>query len=116
MTAIEIKQYGSSSIDVRTWTPESQEDVYFDLMLMVGESGSEASNNFHLLIASPEGLRRHGEGEVLSERGTLVFSEFSPELLEETLERIVEECQGYSWDDSVRSLNRYFHWEFEDFR
>ena len=116
MTDIEIKNLESSEVEVESWVPDVHEDVFFRIHLDTGEVGSEASNSFHAMVATPEGLRKHGAGEILSERATLVFSEYSPELLRETLMRIIKECRGYSWAESVRNLNRYFHWEYEDFR
>ncbi len=116
MINLEIKHLESSDVDAGSWQPGSRDEVFFHIHMEIGEVESDAVNVFRATVVTPEGLRRHGTGDVFSERATLVFREYSPELLAATLERIVEACRGYSWDDSVRSLNQYFRWEYEDFR
>ena len=110
---IEIKAYDSTDVDVSWWTPDHYEDVYFPVELTIGAEGSEAGDLFRVLVATPEGLRKHGRGQVLAERATLILDDVSPKLLREALESIVRRCDTGSWTESVLRLQRYFSWEFE---
>lgn len=113
---LEIKSYDSTDVEVSWWTPELHEDVYFPVTVRVGEVGSEAGDNFEVMITTPEALRKHAPGDVLSTRATLVLADYSPQLLRSTLERIVRRCSAHTWSESVLKLQRYFRWEYEDYR
>jgi hypothetical protein len=112
---LRVKSIVSSDVDVDEWTPGSLEDVYFPLELEIGLAGAESASLFQLLVATPEGLRRYARTEIISERGLLVLSEFSWQIVHETLDRIIVGCAGNSWQETTVRLQRYFTWEYEDY-
>ena len=60
---LEIKDIASSNLDaLPSWRPDSREQVFLGLDLEIGLRGERASNMFHVRVATPEALRRHGGG------------------------------------------------------
>jgi hypothetical protein len=97
--------------------PASRHEVYFTLFIEVGESGRPGSNFFQVTVATPEGLRRHGDeqGEV-PERNLLVCLDYDWAQIEARIARIVAACARETWRESVACLQRYFEWEFQDWK
>jgi hypothetical protein len=110
-----IRSITSPDVEFDVWTPSSLEDVHFPVEMEIGETGVEGADLFGVMVATPEGLRRYAKNDVISERGLLVLSEFSWEIVRKSLDRILEECADESWNESVLRLQRYFHWEYEDY-
>jgi hypothetical protein len=110
-----IRSITSPNVEFDVWSPNSLEDAYFPVEVEIGEVGVEGADLFGLMVATPEGLRRYAKKEVISERGLLVLSEFSWEIVHKALDRILRECAGDTWNESVLRLQRYFRWEYEDY-
>jgi hypothetical protein len=113
---LEIKDIASSNIDaLPSWRPDSREQVFLGLDLEIGSRGERASNMFHVRVATPEALRRHGSGFCMVKHRTLVISDFDWKQLSALLDDIVRDCARGSWEESCAVLQRYFNWEYEDY-
>lgn len=110
-----IRSIDSPNVEFDVWKPSSLEEVHFPVQMEIGEVGVEGADIFSLMVATPEGLRRYAKKDVISERALLVLSEFSWEIVHQALDRILEKCAADSWNESVLRLQRYFHWEYEDY-
>lgn len=115
---LELKKFTSADVEnLRTWQPASIDQVCFELSLDIGERGKKGGHLFYLTVASPEGLRafatKHPERE-LPDRGILVFSAYSFEVLMKRVRSIIDRCARDNWDHSIACLQRYFAWEYED--
>ncbi len=98
--------------------PNDPSDVRFPLELEIGVRGDERRDIFQVYIATPAGLLRTPpvDQKVIRNRATIVLSEFSWPLLRRTLEKILNDCRDETWDRSLLKLQRYFEWEYEDFK
>ncbi|MFG0229201.1 Imm8 family immunity protein [Achromobacter sp. 413638] len=113
---LEIKDIASSNLDaLPSWRPDSREQVFLGLDLEIGLRGERASNMFHVRVATPEALRRHGGGFCMVKHRTLVISDFDWKQLTALLDDIVRDCARGSWEESCAVLQRYFNWEYEDY-
>jgi hypothetical protein len=112
---LEIKTWSSPDIDLHDWAPRDRLDVKFLLELEIGTVGENQRDIFQVVVATPEGLRKHSRSEVICERATLVLSNYSWSLLQRTCTNIVRRCEASSWEEAVLRLQRYFEWEYEDF-
>lgn len=116
MRKLEIRQLTSPDVQPYAWMPESREDVYFLVELRIGAVGDEASSDFQVIVATPEGLRKQAGTEVISDRGCIVLSDFVTwSALRRHLQAIVDNCAVSDPAESVDRLQRYFYWEYEDF-
>ncbi len=117
MKHLEIRSFTSPDVRPYAWFPDSREDVYFLIELEIGTEGSVGQDIFQIQVATPEGLRKHGRGEILSERCCLILSDFSSwSALKEQLQRIVDKCTAENSMESTARLQRYLQWEYEDYR
>jgi hypothetical protein len=112
---LEVKRLSSPDVEVDRWEPKAKDDVYFVLELEIGIVGDRRADLFHVIVATPEGLRRFATTEVISERSTLVLADFSWPLTHKTIKNIVQRCESPGWAESLVKLQRYFHWEYEDY-
>lgn len=113
---LEIKDIASSNIDaLPSWRPDNREQVFLGLDPEIGLRGERASNMFHVRVATPEALRRHGGGLCVVKHRTLVISDFDWKQLSALLDDIVRDCARGSWEESCAVLQRYFNWEYEDY-
>jgi hypothetical protein len=114
---IEIKSLSSPDVEVDVWQPEPSDGVCFLLEAEIGERGDDRRDLFQIIVATPEGLRTltPTEPPVLTDRATLVLTEFSWPALHRVLARIVRECAADDWSATVLRLQRYFRWEYEDY-
>jgi Immunity protein 8 len=118
MMVLEIRSMTSPDVRPYAWSPEARNDVYFVIELEIGRRGDPRADLFQVLVATPEGLRARGTGDdVIVDRNALVLSEFvSWPRLRDCLQRIVDSCAREEWRESVARLQRYFQWEYEDYK
>ncbi|MEM8609623.1 MAG: Imm8 family immunity protein [Myxococcota bacterium] len=109
-----LKRLSSSDVEIFWWEPETLADVYFQLALEIGEPDTVGQHLFYVTVATPEGLRAHARGAVMSDRAVLVLSEFSLSTLRKHIATILERCEGWNWGECSTKLQRYFAWEYED--
>ncbi len=117
-----IVSISSPDVHLDAWTPQAREDAFVLVELELSCTGGQgAADLFQIVVATPEGLRKHQEthadalGEVLSERAMLVVSDYSWPRVRRTLKDIVKRCEGADWTESVARLQRYFEWEYENY-
>lgn len=115
---LEIRGMDSADVTPYAWSPDSRDDVFFALSLEIGSAGVPGTNIFQVLVVTPEGLRGHaGDKSIVSDRACIVLSDFlSWKDLRTQLQTIVDKCAEGNWADSVARLQRYFLWEYEDYR
>ena len=111
---LEVKSFGSSDVELETWSPEHPAEVFFVLEVEIGEAGDERSDLFYVTVATPEGLRLNHEVPV-TKAGPLVVPEFSLSDLRQRVEEIVADCAAGTWTESVERLQKHFDYEFADY-
>ncbi len=113
---IEIKSAFCAEVEVNEWQPDGQEQVNLMLQVEIGSRGREARDVFTLWVTTPEALMTLAGRGLLVERATLVLSPFSWKALWEAIDAILERCdKGDGWARISQRLERYFHYEFEDY-
>lgn len=124
---LEISDYSSGDIDeVWNWQP-SDNNIYFQLSIEIGEKGEAGGNFFELIVTTPQGMEKRHVGELkeeyekslkgyegLAKNGLLVLDEYSWENLENRLNEIVKSCERDTWQDSINELRKQFFWEYEN--
>jgi hypothetical protein len=117
MSIIEIKSLSSPDVDVDLWQPESVQDVCFLLEIEIGEACDERRDLFHVIVATPEGLRmwKCDEESIITDRATIIIAYFTWKNVHNAIENIVRQCTASDWSQSVLRLQRYFRWEYEDY-
>ena len=113
---LDLRELQSPDVNLYAWKPASHSEVYVCLDMLIGWDDEEGTNIFNVMLVTPEGLRAHGDEFVLSESRTLVVSEFDLEKVSAAINRILKKCSMLDYEDSCEKLQRYFHWEYEDFR
>lgn len=113
---LKINSISSTEVDLRSWYPESNEDVLICLDLAISFSDNEDGTNlFYVTLATPEALRKNAEGFLLADNKTLVVSEYSYRHIVEELNSILKKCSRKDWEQSCEALQHYFQWEYEDY-
>jgi hypothetical protein len=111
-----LNSLSSSEVDLKSWYPLSNEEVFICLDLEIGFSDdSEGSNYFYTTLATPESLVKHRIKPCLVKNRTIVVSEYSYDILRNIIFEILDACSRDSWDESCSVLQRYFQWEYEDY-
>lgn len=113
---LKIHDLYSPDIDIYSWEPEKPEIVRFLLELEIGEGRDERRDLFQVVIATPEGLRFNATAMVIAERATIVISSYSWVNVKRVIESIVSRCEAPTWEEAVINLQRYFRWEYEDYK
>ena len=118
---LEVKDWYTSDVDDwENWNPKKIDDIYFPLDVYIGEKGSKGADIFSILVATPESLRKydieiHGN-DIVFMRHYLLISKYNWKEIEGSIEKLIQDCQRDTWDESVEKLCRYFHWEYEDYK
>jgi len=118
MIKLEIKDFYSPDIDkVWEWEPKDNQNVNFLLEINIGVVDEDSSDIFQVIIATPKGLNANinGSESLLIDRACLVFSEYSWENVINKVSEILVLCSADNWKESTTKLQRYFHWEYEDY-
>lgn len=107
----------SSEVDLKRWEPDTLEDTYISLTLEIGTSqyNEEGTNLFYVTLATPEALRTHRKGLILSENRTIIVDRYDYDTTRNQLKEIIKKCQRDTWIECCQVLQRYFMWEYEDY-
>jgi hypothetical protein len=116
---LRIKDLHSPDVEhVTRWRPEDPTVAYLLVELTIGDAEAPGGDNFQVVVATPAGLLAHKKPDapILSDRATIVLSEYSWPVVRRHLEAIVERCaeRSWSWSEAVLKLERHFSWEYED--
>ena len=115
---LEVRSISSPDVEFYAWEPLNNSDVFFLVEIAIGEAGVKGSDVFQIVVATPEGLRaRSRVGEfTIRERCTLIVSNYNWAEIKKSLETIVRKCEGENWSTSTLNLQRFFNWEYEDYK
>lgn len=82
-----------------------------------GADGEIGTDMFNFLFCNGDYLKQAAEesGFIVG-RSMIVVDRLSREVIEKALISIAEQIEGTDWTDVATKLNRYGHWEFEDYR
>ena len=112
-----ISNYHSADIlEVWTWEPSSIADVHFGLSISIGPPDEIGADDFQVIVASPEALRKDCRDNAVIGRHYLIVLDYSWEVLERELEKILDVCEADTWERVREKLCRYFLWEYEDYK
>jgi Immunity protein 8 len=82
-----------------------------------GSEGHAGTDSFGFSFCSVDYLEREAkEKGFVFGRSIIVVSVLSRQIIEAALTCIAEQIDGTDWADVANKLNRYGHWEFEDYR
>ena len=112
-----VANYSSPDVEnLWAWQP-ALKDVHALIEFEVG-SPHGGSDIFSTIVATPEALRaRSSERQlVISDRGTLIVSEFSWQGIREHIELTVSKCSAEDWASCTANLQRFFIGEYENYR
>ena len=115
MITLEVKHMVSPDVEIDDSEVEAEDSVCFLLELEIGEVGDPRRDVFQVMVATPEGLRRYATAEIITNRSTIVFANFSWSGLRHEIRRTVNACSAASWPESMMKLQRFFRWEYEDY-
>jgi len=114
----EIKHFYSPDIEgkLSDWKPNRLEEVYFLLQFDVGISGSDVADTYDILISTPEALGARDEEFFIEDRNLLVVKKYDWKKIKSKLCEIVKSCHSNDLIEMQWKLQRYFHWEYEDYK
>ena len=111
-----LKSLRSDDIhDLSQFAPAHPDEFAVPLVLEVGPLGLKGKERFDLLVVTPQWLRtRHGARGAVKGRGKLLVFEWDYERLRAWLAKEIEACNGKSWPEVVRKVERIADWEGND--
>lgn len=115
---MEIKSLECPDIaDPETWQPDSLEQVFFAVALIIGPVDEPGGHIFQITVATPEALRVYLEAhnvQVFPAPHFLIVRDYDWNALRAALNDLVAQCERATWEASVEQLCRYFLWEYAD--
>jgi hypothetical protein len=115
-----------TNAEIPTWQPECAEDVYLGFTLSIGPCDEAGSEYFGITVATPEAIKERQQQPKWKDTSNrkrpvkrphhtklLVVQQYNWQEIKETLERMVRECEGMTWEQTVNFLRKHFDWEYE---
>ena len=101
------------------WEAEDPSDVAILVEVEIGEEGQPEADVFQVMLVTPKGLERMAATKsepVILDRALVVMREVSAPAFEEWLSSTLKKCAADTWVATVLNLQRYFQWEYEDYK
>jgi len=76
MNSLELRSLTSPDVQPYSWSPGSSDDLHFLVEMEIGFHNGPGADMFQAIVATPEGLRKHGSGNPISDRALIVILEF----------------------------------------
>jgi len=114
---LEIKHYWSPDIEnLWAWQPEDNA-VFYLLQMDIGFVGEEATDNYCIVVATPEGIAASFENNnkkvcAASHKKMILQKEYSWEKIVAYIKQLlagIDTCNQYEARDCLRD---YFYWEY----
>lgn len=105
----------STQVDLETWNPKGNEDVFLCLDLEIGMTDApDSTNMFYVTLATEEAIQSRGE-LLPDDSKRLLVHEYDYQSVLDQIHRILQTCNRPTWDESCRALCEYFQWEYQDY-
>ena len=92
------------------WVPSDPFDVDFWMNFTFGYDQT-GGDNFQVHIVSHKNLRGPNP-----EKYAIIIHEYSWQAVLESVNEILQKCQGKDWDEVSKKLSMFMYWEFENYR
>jgi hypothetical protein len=93
------------------------DDCCVEVDAYIGPAGGEGEELFTFAVCTPAAIVRQlaRDERPYWARATLIVKRDSPEAVEAVLNQFVRSLSGANWDELGLKLNRFLHWEFENY-
>lgn len=108
----------SFDVDLRSWKPHSDKDIFISLEIEVGSNdGALGINFFYSTLASKEAISSR-EVEDTSRMIVIDTQEnnYEYQLVENIIIGILDASSRNNWEDSCEELSKHLLWEYEDYQ
>ncbi len=97
--------------------PAASASAALNITVGIGERGTEARDNFQLLVCTPSWLAEQIEKRgAVWPRGMLVVERLDMEYVRRAVQLLADQFRrSRDWVQFTERLNRYLRWEFEDY-
>lgn len=97
--------------------PMSETNFYVSAIIDIGLKGEEGADQFFANIASPEGLLdRWKNDRNIVLRGLILLQKYDLKEAERLVNDVLTSCKRDTWKKTALALNRFFVWDFDDYR
>ena len=106
-------------LDLKRGAPGDPEDFGILVQAMIGPAASEtpSGESFDFLVCTPRWLERNvAPGEYRFGRSLLILARYDYRVLHRAITKLCHRTEGDDWPAVAERLNRFAHWEFEDYR
>jgi hypothetical protein len=110
-----VKGVSSDLVDPRCFLPDGPDLFSLSLVIRLGTHDSPVEDNFDLQVCTPRWLEKTVRWP-RSGRHMLIVRQYDFSSIEHWINDCVSKCEGETWSEVANKLERYFGWEFEDYR
>src|SRR5579871_3738684 len=93
-----------------TWQPDDPQEVFLALELSIGPIGSDASDLFQIVVATPQSLNGRPDRRKCK---LFVVQHYDGVEIRNTFDRWLKECERPDWEATVDCLRCRFDWEYD---
>ena len=118
MIRAQVKAIYAGGVDaLKDHVPHDPANFFLNVTVMVGPYGERGEESFDLYVCTPAWIAEKCERDgFVNGRHLLIVRDYDPDLIESLITKLVESCQGNSWEDVAEKVGRIGYWEFEDYR
>ncbi len=81
----------------------------------ISEEDDIGSDCFYFQVLTPKYmLKSLNENKVINGRSTFIIQNYSEELLELEIKKILQDCIRPTWDEVAKAINRHLNWEYDN--
>ena len=104
-------------LDLEAESPSDPEDFCILIQMIAGPSDGPGEESFDFLVCTPSWIASVVDRErFLFGRNYLIVQYYDYRLISEQLNRLCQRISGKDWTEIAHKLNRFGHWEFEDYK
>lgn len=98
------------------YAPENSNCFGFWIEIRIGVSDKCGGDDFRILVCTPEWIRfEFSSQKAVPGRHMLIFFKYDLVEIKRSIAKIIEACDGSSWDVISNKISRFAAYEFEDY-
>ncbi len=113
LLTLEVKGFFSPDLEYGR-EPDEPDNCSLRVEVDIGVKGGEGADVFSFIVTTPKALLNYTGYQW--GRGWLLLEYFSWSQVEEIVEELCADMSGVSWEQIARELNKWLHWEYDNYR
>lgn len=113
MISYELESKGET---LETWQPYNKGHIFnsLDIAMEIGFENEDATDIFYVMLINLHMFNQNSNK--FDKTRIMTISEYNFTVIKDNILEVLKKCTRNTWEDSCAELQKYFLWEYDDYK